>query len=139
MSSSTNRFFSRDAQAGFALLEFLVAFTILTTFLAAMLSALTVAIRGDHQAAFLTLGTELAKAKLAAAGVDYPLQVGVVTGTFENGYRWRAQVRTQGVITAAGGRALAGYGLEVTVSDPRGNGRRSITLVGFEIEQGARP
>jgi hypothetical protein len=104
-----------------------------------MLAALTVAIRGDHQAAFLTLGTELAKAKLAAAGVDYPLDVGAVTGTFANGYRWRALVRREGVITAGRGKPVAGFGIEVTVSDPRASGRRSITLVGFEIEQGTRP
>ena len=138
MSSSLIRRPGRGEE-GFALLEFLVAFTMLTMFLAAMLSALAVAIKGDHQAAFLTVATELAKTKLAGAGLDYPLDRGATVGTFENGYSWRVDVRRQGVIPAERGRPVTAYAVEVTVSDPRASGRRSITLIGFEIQQSARP
>jgi type II secretory pathway pseudopilin PulG len=139
MYSLPNRAPRRAAQAGFVLLEFLVAFTMLIVSLSAMFAALMVAIKGDQQAAFLTMGTEFAKGKLAAAGVEYPLISGVSGGTFVNGYAWRVDVRRQGVIASGRGRPITGYRVEVTVSDPRANGRRSVTLVGFEIEQGAPP
>jgi hypothetical protein len=112
---------------------------VLTILLSAMLAALAVAIRGDHQAAFVTLGTALAKAKLAAAGVDYPLQPGAASGTFDNGYLWRAEVRRHGMIASGGERPIIGYRVEVTVSDPRANGGRTVSLVSVEIEQGSRP
>src|SRR3954464_8273984 len=118
MCSSLTRPPGRGEEDGFALLEFLVAFGLLATFLAAMLSALAVAIKGDHQAAFLTVATELAKAKLAAAGLDYPLDGGTAVGTFENGYSWRVDVRRQGTIPAERGRPVTGYDLQVTISDP---------------------
>jgi type II secretory pathway pseudopilin PulG len=120
---------------GFILLEFLVAFSVLTVFLAAILTGLSVAIRSDHQAAFLTRATMLARAKLAAAGVDYPLRPGTTGAELDNGYVWRADVRTFRSIAAAG-RRIQGLSVEVTVSDPRSSGRRSVSLSSIEIVAG---
>jgi type II secretory pathway pseudopilin PulG len=120
-------------EGGFVLLEFLVAFSVLTVILAAILTALSVAIRSDHQAAFLTRATMLARAKLAAAGVDYPLRPGTAGAELDNGYVWLADVRTFRSIPAAG-RRIQGLSVEVTVSDPRG--RRSVSLSSIEIVAG---
>ena len=120
---------------GFILLEFLVAFSVLTVFLAAILTGLSVALRSDHQAAFLTRATVLARAKLAAAGVDYPLRPGTAGAELDNGYVWRADVRPFRSVAAAG-RRIQGLSVEVTVSDPRSSGRRSVSLSSIEIVTG---
>jgi type II secretory pathway pseudopilin PulG len=122
-------------EGGFVLLEFLVAFSVLTVILAAILTALSVAIRSDHQAAFLTRATMLARAKLAAAGVDYPLRPGTAGAELDNGYVWRADVRTFRSVAAAG-RRIQALSVEVTVSDPRASGRRSVSLSSIEIVTG---
>jgi type II secretory pathway pseudopilin PulG len=123
----------RPAEAGFTLLEFLVAFTLLTVVLASLLAALFVAVRGDSQAAFVTLASSLARSKLAAAGVDFPLRPGVTSAAFENGYVWQAVVRPYGTIDIGSGRRIDGFWIEVTIADPRSNGRRSLSLSSLEI------
>ncbi len=123
------------AEEGFTLLEFLAAFTILVLFLASCLMAIAVAMRSDQQAAFLTLGSILAKSKLAAAGVDFPLQPGVASGQFANGYSWRAEVRNLSTISLDDERQVAGHWVEVTVSDPR-FGARTLSLASIEISRG---
>lgn len=143
MSSLTNRPIRaarrNGAQAGFILLEFLVAFAILTIFLASILAALAVAVRGDRQATFLTRATLLAKSKLAAAGVDYPLRPGTTTADVDNGYEWRAVVRNFSAGAASQDQVIVGLWVEVTVSDPRSNGSRSLTLSSVEIVPRLRP
>lgn len=126
----------RGRHDGFVMVEFLVAFTLLALFLAAIFAQLAVAIRGDHKAAFLSLATLLARSKLAEAGVLEPLAAGVATGTFPNGYRWRTVVRPHG--RAEGGPAAA-YRIEVTIAEGADPGGRSFTLEGIEIERGIRP
>lgn len=119
--------------------EFLVAFTLFVLFLAATFAALAVAIRGDHKAAFLTMGTLLAKSKLAAAGIEYPLSVGTIGGTFTNGYRWQAKIYRHGIIESASGRSVRAFQVQVTVAEPIGAGERTISLAGVEIDRGLRP
>ena len=126
----------RNAQAGFTLLEFLVAFALLSAITSALLAAFAVAARGDHQAAFVTRATTLAKSKLAAIGVESPLQPGTLTGKFENGYPWRSDVRSDGVITSGGKQPIRAYWIEVTVFDPDAKGRRTVSLTAFEIDRG---
>ncbi|MDR7039564.1 MULTISPECIES: hypothetical protein [Methylobacterium] len=128
----------RAAQGGFALLEFLAAFTILTLFLAAILAALAVAMRGDHQAAFLTLGSALAKGRLAAAGVDYPLRPGATGGVLPNGYLWRADIARHALVPLGPGSAAAGYRVAVSVAEPPERGGRSLTLHSFVLDRAGR-
>jgi type II secretory pathway pseudopilin PulG len=121
-----------DSQAGYALLEFLVAFTILVVVLASLLAALSVSVRSDHQAIFLTRATILAKSKLAAAGQDFPLRPGTSAGSFGNGWEWRAVLRSNGGAPGESQRVDSLW-VEVTVSDGRGNGSQSMTLQSIEI------
>jgi type II secretory pathway pseudopilin PulG len=123
----------RRTEAGFTLLEFLVAFTLLTVVLTSLLAALFVAMRGDNQAAFVTLASSLARSKLAAAGVDFPLRPGATSAAFENGYVWQAVVQPYGTIEVGSGRRIDGFWVEVTIADPRSNGRRSLSLSSLEI------
>lgn len=118
------------------MVEFLVAFTLLALFLAAIFAQLSVAIRGDHRAAFLSVATLLARSKLAEAGTAQPLNPGVTTGTFPNGYRWRMVVRPHG--RPAGGQAAA-FRIEVTVAGAVDSGGPHLTLEGIEIDRGNGP
>ncbi|MER2263865.1 hypothetical protein [Methylobacterium oxalidis] len=125
-------------QAGFTLLEFLAAFAILVLFLSAILAALAVAIRGDHQAAFLTLGSALAKGRLAAAGIDYPLRQGSAGGVLPNGYLWRADMDRSARVPLDAGRSAAGYRVAVTVAEPPERGGRALTLRSFVLDREGR-
>lgn len=121
-----------DSRAGYALLEFLIAFAILVVVLASLLAALSVSVRSDQQAIFLTRATMLAKSKLAAAGQDFPLRPGTSAGRFDNGWEWRAVLR--GASDASGEtRQVDSLWVEVTVSEGRGTGSRSMTLRSLEI------
>ena len=120
----------RRRQAGFTALEFLAAFTVLSLFLTAGIAAVGVALRGDQQATFATLATALARAKLAAAGVDYPLRPGVVTGVFTNGYRWRAEVRPFRSVATSESTWIRAFWVEVTVIS---NPQRSLSLASVTL------
>jgi type II secretory pathway pseudopilin PulG len=128
----------RHGQDGFTLLEFLVAFTILTLFLASGLTAIAVAIRSDSQTEFLTQASMLARSKLAAAGIDFPLRPGSASGRFHNGYVWQAEVRNYRTVAIDDDRQAVGLWVQVTISDPR-SGARTFSLGSVEISHGSEP
>ncbi|KFC69668.1 General secretion pathway protein I [Bosea sp. LC85] len=130
---------SDNAQAGYTLLEFLVAFAILVVVLASLLTAFAVAMRGDRQASFLTFATLLARSKLASAGQDFPLRPGTTAARFDNGYEWRAVVRSYGSVRLGESRQAESLWVDVTVSDPASNGSRSLTLSSLEIAPRSGP
>ncbi len=140
MSLSINKI-HREAEttkeSGFTLLEFLIAFAILTLFLTSGLMAVAVAIQSDRQASFLTITSMLAKSKLAAAGIDFPLRPGSTSGRFENGYAWEARVRNYRSVALDKDRHVLGFWVEVTVHEPRAGGR-SFSLGSIEIAQGPK-
>jgi len=129
---------AKSGEAGFTLLEFLVAFAILTLFLGAALAGVAVAIHGDRQASFLTQATLLAQAKLASAGVDFPLDSGSVRGDLPNGYIWRADIRPYSP-SPRHDSPTEGYWVEVTVGDPRSHGSRTVTLATLVLAPGNAP
>jgi general secretion pathway protein I len=129
----------RRAEGGYTLLEFLVAFTVLSLFLTAGLAAVAVALRSDQQAAFVTLATPLARAKLAAAGIDFPLRAGVARGQFGNGYLWRADVRNYRSAAMNRTGSIHAYWVEVTVAEASGAGGRSLSLATIALARETRP
>lgn len=120
-------------QAGFTLLEFLVAFTILTLFITSTLIGIAVAMKGDDQAAFLISATATAKSQLALAAVASPLKAGTREGLTAAKQMWRTTVRPHGVVRLASDRSLKGYWIEVEIIDPSPRHFRSVSLTGFEI------
>jgi general secretion pathway protein I len=135
--SKRDREADKTKESGFTLLEFLIAFAILTLFLTSGLMAVAVAIQGDRQASFLTIASMLAKSKLVAAGIDFPLRPGSTSGRFENGYAWEATVRNYRSIAIDKDRYVLGFWVEVTVHEPRASGR-SFSLGSIEIAQGPK-
>jgi hypothetical protein len=78
----------------------------------------------------------LAKSKLAAAGIDFPLRLGSTSGRFDNGFSWRATVQNYRAVALDKDRHALGLWIEVTVFDPRSGGR-SFTLGSIEIARGS--
>lgn len=83
----------RSACRGFSLIEVLVAFVVLSLALSVLMRIFS---GGTHNAALASDYSHavlLAEAKLAAAGVETPLQEGVATGAADEKYRWQTSVR----------------------------------------------
>jgi prepilin-type N-terminal cleavage/methylation domain-containing protein len=124
------------AEDGFTLLELLVSLAILVLFLAVGLTALSVAMRGDRQAAFLTEATLIARSKIAAAGVDFPLRAGAAARGLEDGFPWSAEVEPYGSARLESGGLVRAFRVRVTVSDPR-SASRALSLFTIALARGS--
>jgi len=78
--------------AGFTLVEVIVAFTIVTMVLAALYYSIAGAYRGYAQAQVREQTLALARAHLEVIGLEEPLQAGESTGTYETGVMWRLAI-----------------------------------------------
>jgi prepilin-type N-terminal cleavage/methylation domain-containing protein len=112
-----------EHEAGFTLVEVLVAFAILSIVLLALLSGLSTALFGDRRAEFTRSALRLAKAELETAGVDKPLTPGVSIGRFENGMEWRLSVQPYAASTPS---ATPAYWVEIIVRPPSGSNQSSF-------------
>jgi general secretion pathway protein I len=138
-SSGERRLGSEAGQAGFTLLEFLVAFAILTMFITSMLIGIGVALRGDDQAAFVLMATAAAKSKLASIAAEPSLRPGTSSGYTTDRLMWRTTIRPYGLVQVAPDRALKGYWIDVAISDPSRQQQRAVSIAGFEIRDGVQP
>ena len=77
---------------GFSLLEVLVAFTILAMLLGALFQVFSGGLRAAHSGDRYTRATVIAQSRLAALGIEQPVQEGVSSGTAEGAYHWRVTV-----------------------------------------------
>lgn len=84
---------SRGGQRGFSLLEVLVAFAILAITLGVIMRIFSMGLRNVTVGEDYTRAILLAQSKLAALGVEEPLQPGEQTGAFDEGYRWHVMVQ----------------------------------------------
>ena len=82
----------RRHEAGFALVEVMVAFAIVTIILAALYPSIAGAYRGYARVQVRERILALARAQLEATGIDEPLQPGESTGTYATGEVWRLAV-----------------------------------------------
>jgi general secretion pathway protein I len=79
--------------AGFSLLEVLVAFAILALALGVLFQIFGLGMRNTVLAEEYSRATLLAESKLAAVGVETPLEQGASGGTIDDKYSWRATVQ----------------------------------------------
>lgn len=82
--------------AGFAILEVLVALAILAIALGVLLAVFADGIRRQGRAEELAEATLHAQSLLARVGADVPLKVGLTTGALSNGMRWQVRVERYG-------------------------------------------
>jgi general secretion pathway protein I len=76
-------------QAGFTLLELLVAFMVLVLAFTVMLRIFSGGLRGVGDAQAHSRAVEHARSQLALMGTEHPLSPGELTGETADGYRWQ--------------------------------------------------
>lgn len=136
--SASSRSAARPAGAGFTLIEVIVALAILTVALAVVLQNFSIGMRGARLAERHTIAVLHAESKLAAVGVETPLEEGETSGVFDNGFGWRATIRPYleaGQEEAPDSGAEA-YEVAVTVSWDDAGGRGSVTLETLRLAAG---
>jgi prepilin-type N-terminal cleavage/methylation domain-containing protein len=92
----------RRSEAGFTLIEVIVAFAVATIILAALYQAIAGAWRGFARTQVREETLALARAQLEAIGVEGPLQPGERSGTYATGIAWRLTVEPAGTASSRG-------------------------------------
>ena len=117
-----------DGEAGFALVEFVAAFAILTLVVAGAMAGAAAALRADRQALFLVDAAGRAETRLAAARVETALAAGTTGGVDADGWAWRREVLAHRATPLDEGRRLVAWRVRVTVAEPEARGGRRLTL-----------
>src|SRR5437870_3587688 len=118
-----------DRDAGFTLIETLVALVIFITCYLVIHQSVSLGWRGVQVAHSEAGAVRLAQGLLTAAGVESPLEDGQRTGTTEDGYGWSVQIKRYAQPNVGETVAqLAGYWVTADVSWPEGPLRRTRSL-----------
>jgi len=118
----------RRRARGFTLLEVIVAFTILSIALAALLQAFATGMKSLSAAQASATSVLHARSKLDEVGVSLALKEGESSGEFEDGYVWKVRIaRAGGDDDVVDPIALA-YRVEVEVTGPGGGALTLTTL-----------
>ena len=116
-------------QAGFSLLEVLVAFAILALSLGVLLQIFSQALNTTSLGEHYSRAVALAEAKLAAVGLDVPLEAGEYGGEPEDGMDWIIAIEPyQPQDWLAEDPPLQPYRVTVVVSWPGLRGTRRVNL-----------
>lgn len=126
------------AQAGFTLIEALVAFAVLALILTVLFGSLSRLLTGGRRAEVLREALQLAQARLDGLGIVEPLVPGESSGHFQNGFDWRLRVGDTRNSTRNAG---AGAWVEITVSATAGAmvTPAAVSLIGFKLVGAPRP
>ena len=84
---------ARISERGFTLIEIIVAFAIVALAMSALFQIFSTGLRSSVVTENYNMAVLLADSKLAGIGIQEPLEEGVQSGTFENGFRWETNVR----------------------------------------------
>ena len=129
-----------DSDEGFTLIEILVSFAILVAAVAVLQAGFGGGWRGVRYANLEAEALEIARAKLAAAGIEAPLEAGVSEGDAGAGFFWRVVIEPH---AGQGVEETSHRGFwttaEVRWSDGRSKDARQISLTTLKIKQQDRP
>ncbi|MCQ8279333.1 prepilin-type N-terminal cleavage/methylation domain-containing protein [Acetobacteraceae bacterium KSS8] len=121
-----------SAQAGFTLLEVLVAFVIAALALGALFGGALGGLRAEHTADRMQEALSRARSHLATVGHGVALRPATEEGEDGSGFRWRIAITPAETSAAQTGAAsatrLALYHVVVTEFWPQEGGERSIVL-----------
>ncbi len=107
---------ARRDEAGFSLLEILVAFVIMALALGALMRVFSGSLHNTSQLERYASATLIAESRLAALGIESPLEEGATEGDAGNGYQWTTRVmRESSHIGPDGATAFALFDVEVRV------------------------
>lgn len=124
-----------DSEAGFTLIEALVAFAIFVVAMASLYEAASVAFRLESRAQRQAEALAYARAELESLSRQ-PLGAGRQTGTFPNGSVWTLDVAPIAVTRAVSESTVAPAWLTLSASDTQG--RELVTLRTIALIEQAR-
>ncbi len=84
------------SEAGFTLVEVVVALAILALSLSVLLNVISNGIRQTDSARRMAEAGSLAQSLLAKLGTEMPIQEGQTSGEFPDGFRWRVRAERYG-------------------------------------------
>jgi general secretion pathway protein I len=113
---SSHRFKPTQSDSGFALVEVLAAFAILSLTLIILFRTIGDGARNMRYVSTKIEALHIAQSKLALAGHELLLQPGTIHGEAAEGYRWMMHITPYQQDGTAESSALRGYWVEVTVS-----------------------
>jgi general secretion pathway protein I len=119
----------RHREAGFTLIEVVVAFAIVTVILAALYQAIAGAYRGYARTQLREQTLALLRAQVEAVGSEKPLQPGERTGTYATGVAWRLTVEPTETASSRG-RA---FRVVLEALDP--GGKSLLKLETFKLDR----
>ena len=129
----TDRPKSGAGQAGFTLMEVLVAFAILAVAMGGLMVAFSDGLRTTDRSATISTATLQAQSLLESVGKSIPVREGQVSGVLEDGSRWQVSVEpfdTGETGAAAAVRSLFAFRVEATVEWERD---RAVTLTSLRL------
>lgn len=121
----------RDDEAGFTLLETVVAFSIAALLMTGVFELLSRDMQAVAQADDRTRAVLAAEAMLEAAGIAAPLHAGTTTGRIDGRFTWTRRVAPVQQVPGDG-TALALYRVSLAVSWHSNGRQRSIELEGLK-------
>lgn len=127
---------SRHREAGFTLMEVLVAFAILSISLAAILQIFSGGLRNAAVADRALVALGHAESLLASAGIERPLAEGERTGQLSDGMTWRESIARYSdaeTLATPPPPAMQPYSVTVTVTWEDGFSRRDVTLTTLRL------
>ena len=116
-----------ERQAGFSLLEILVAFTILATVITVLLQIFAGGLRNLRVGDEYMTAVTIAEARLAEIGRAVPVVPGDIDGEFGR-YHWHAAILPYAAQALPEDSEVALYEVAVTVRWEEGRRERSLTL-----------
>ena len=116
-----------------------MAFAVLAVSLGVLFQIFSTGMRASRTAEAYAHATLLAESKLAAIGIEAPLEEGERAGEFDNGFAWRVAVRPYRLDgrEADGTLSVPAYEVGVTVSWDGAGGRQSVSLTTLRL--GSQP
>jgi general secretion pathway protein I len=115
-------------EAGFTLVEVIVALAILSTSLSVLLGIVSTGLLRTSSAERMAEAGSLAQSLLAEVGTRYPIGPGERSGEYADGYHWRLNLQPVGSDTEWEQRSVGLYEVSADIEWEDGEDRRSFRL-----------
>jgi len=123
----------RKGEAGFTLVEVIVAFAILSLGLSVLLGSISGSLRQTANAARMAEAGALAQSLLAEVGTDLAIKPEESSGEFPNGYRWHLKMQPYGRVNEREEWPVGAYQISTEVEWEDGGSRRSYALTTLRL------